>query len=252
MFFAAVPLCLLYMTLAFLYAKKKEHFSLVDVFWTLLLPLLATTYVLAQRTLPGLVLLILVWLWGVRLSLHLYLRLKSFYPKEDNRYLTLRNAWKNNLNTRFFVFFHFQGIAAWILSWPFFLIASQEELSPLFVIGASILLLSILGEALSDWQLKQFVKMPTNKGKVCNQGLWNYSRHPNYFFEWCCWISYFLMALASPKGWTAAVSPLLMTYFLFKVTGIPAAEAQSLNSKGDLYREYQRTTSAFFPWVKKT
>jgi steroid 5-alpha reductase family enzyme len=103
----------------------------------------------------------------------------------------------------------------------------------------------------SDYQLDNFKKNPANKGKVCQDGLWNYSRHPNYFFQLMIWISVLVMALPSPYGWLAVICPLSIGYLIFKVTGIPMTEEQAVRSRGDLYREYQRTTSSFVPWFKK-
>jgi steroid 5-alpha reductase family enzyme len=102
----------------------------------------------------------------------------------------------------------------------------------------------------ADQQLKRFRQDPANKGKVCQTGLWNYSRHPNYFFEWLVWVAFFLAAAATPLGWLTVYCPALMLYFLFRVTGIPATEEQSIRTKGEAYREYQRTTSVFVPWKK--
>jgi len=81
--------------------------------------------------------------------------------------------------------------------------------------------------------------------------LWNYSRHPNYFFEWLIWVAFALFALGSPYGYLGLVSPLLMLFFLFRVTGIPATEAQALRTKGEDYKQYQQTTSAFVPWFRR-
>ena len=108
-----------------------------------------------------------------------------------------------------------------------------------------------MGEALADAQLKRFKKNAANKGKVCDVGLWNYSRHPNYFFESMIWVGYFLVALNADYGWIGILSPLTITLLLFRVTGIPLTEEQSIRSKGDAYKEYQRTTSMFVPWFKK-
>ena len=105
--------------------------------------------------------------------------------------------------------------------------------------------------ATQPYQLQGFKKDPANRGKTCRAGLWSYSRHPNYFFEWLIWVSFFIFASASPYGWISIVCPVLIFYFLFKVSGIPATEAQALRTKGDDYRDYQRTTSAFFPWFPK-
>jgi len=146
-----------------------------------------------------------------------------------------------------------QALSNVFLAIPFFIIATNPnpQLSIFEYIGAGMWLLSIIGEGLSDWQLKQFKKNPTNKGKVCEYGLWNYSRHPNYFFQLMIWVSVFIFAIGSPYGWIAIVCPLIIGYLIFKVTGIPMTEEQSLRSKGDLYKEYQQTTSAFFPLPKK-
>jgi len=99
--------------------------------------------------------------------------------------------------------------------------------------------------------LASFKKGKNNKGKVCDTGLWYYSRHPNYFFEWLTWMAYFVFALASPWGILAIISPLIILYLLLKVTGVPNNEEQNLRSKPVAYREYQNTTSAFIPLPKK-
>ena len=120
------------------------------------------------------------------------------------------------------------------------------------ITGLALAILSLGGEALADWQLKQFKADPANRGKVCQAGLWRYSRHPNYFFESLIWWAFFLVALGSLHGWVTILCPLLMLYFLWKVTGIPLTEEHAVRSKGDAYREYQRTTSAFVPWFRKS
>jgi steroid 5-alpha reductase family enzyme len=112
-------------------------------------------------------------------------------------------------------------------------------------------LIAIAGETLADAQLAAFKRDPANRGGVCNVGLWRYSRHPNYFFEWLIWMSYFIFALASPFGWIAIVGPASILWLLIRVTGIPMAEEQSLRSRGDAYRRYQQATSAFIPWFPK-
>ena len=101
-------------------------------------------------------------------------------------------------------------------------------------------------------QLALFKAQPASKGRVCDFGLWKYSRHPNYFFEWLVWIAYFVFALGSPWAWVGLASPLLMLFFLTRMTGIPPAEARALASRGDAYRDYQRRTSAFIPWFPKS
>ena len=104
---------------------------------------------------------------------------------------------------------------------------------------------------LSYAQLAAFKRDPANKGGVCDVGLWRYSRHPNYFFEWLIWIAYAVFALASPYGWIAIAMPVLMLHFLINVTGLKATEEQALRSKGERYRQYQARTSGFIPWIPK-
>ncbi|HET8799305.1 MAG TPA: DUF1295 domain-containing protein, partial [Thermoanaerobaculia bacterium] len=150
-------------------------------------------------------------------------------------------------------FFWFQGLTNVLLSVPVLLIARNPEprIHPLEIAGAALFVLSVIGESIADAQLRRFRADPANRGKVLQSGLWRSSRHPNYFFEWLVWVAWLVIALASPYGWIAAYCPLLMLWFLYKVTGIPATEEQSLKSKGEAYREYQRTTSAFIPWWPK-
>ena len=117
--------------------------------------------------------------------------------------------------------------------------------------GFILWLVALGGETLADRQLAGFKADPSNRGKVCRTGLWRSSRHPNYFFEWLVWVSLFVVALPAPWGWITIFAPALMLFFLLRVTGIPYTEQQSLRSKGDAYRAYQRTTNAFFPWFPK-
>jgi steroid 5-alpha reductase family enzyme len=112
-------------------------------------------------------------------------------------------------------------------------------------------IISVMGEAIADQQLANFKRDPANKGKVCDTGLWGYSRHPNYFFEWLMWVSYFVFALESPYGYIAIISPAIILYLLLKVTGIPLTEEQSIRSKGEAFKKYQAKVSVFVPWFKK-
>jgi steroid 5-alpha reductase family enzyme len=104
----------------------------------------------------------------------------------------------------------------------------------------------------ADHQLNAFKRRHAGERRVCNVGLWRYSRHPNYFFEWLIWVAYFLFACASPLGWIAVISPAIILYLLLRVTGIPLTEEQSIRSRGEAYRAYQRTTSAFVPWFPRS
>ena len=118
--------------------------------------------------------------------------------------------------------------------------------------AAVLWLLALAGESLADRQLATFKRDPAKVGRVCDVGLWRYSRHPNYFFEWLVWVAYALFALPAAWGWLSVLSPLLILCLLLRVTGIPLNEAQAVRSKGDAYRRYQAATSAFIPWFPRS
>ena len=150
----------------------------------------------------------------------------------------------------FLVFFELQALIIALFSFPFLAAGFRSEapLGWLELAGLGLAFLALCGEALADWQMQRF--KAASKEKVCQAGLWRYSRHPNYFFESLVWWGFFLAALGSPLGGISLIAPLLMLYFLFKVTGIPLTEEFALKTKGEAYREYQRTTSAFVPWFR--
>jgi steroid 5-alpha reductase family enzyme len=189
--------------------------------------------------------------WGLRLAFYLLFS-RVIRKPEEGRYVQLRREWKTHLALRFLFFFEFQAVLTVVLSLPF-LLASLNTGAPLGKaekIGAAIWLVSICGEAIADYQLNRFRKNPENRGKTYRRGLWGYSRHPNYFFEWLLWVGYAVFAMGSPWGWLGLISPALMLYFL-GTTGIAATEAQALRTRGVEYRAYQRTTSTFIPWFRK-
>ena len=150
----------------------------------------------------------------------------------------------------FFWFFQAQALAAVVFSTPALIAAVNREprIASLEIVALLLWAVALTGEALADRQLERFKARASSRGRTCREGLWRYSRHPNYFFEWLIWVAYALFALASPGGALALTAPALMLYLLFRVTGIPATEAQAIRSKGDDYRRYQATTSVFVPW----
>ena len=231
-----------------------KNAGVVDVAWGLGFVILAAFY----SVLPlgdifrKAAMVLMVALWGLRLSWSILRRLLH-EQKEDRRYQALRESWKIHLPLKFFFFFEFQAFLQLLLSIPFLLICLNERagISVLEIIGIAIWLTAFIGEVISDEQLRQFKINPQNKGKTCQVGLWYYSRHPNYFFEWMIWVGYFIFALSSPYGWVSIISPIIMLHFLLNVSGVPLAEAQSLKSRGEEYREYQRTTSVFVPLPKR-
>ena len=189
--------------------------------------------------------------WSLRLGSYILVRVLKHHPAEDVRYQTLRARWPGPL--QFLGFFELQAVLVVIFSLPFLFAAfnTAPALSGLEIAGMVLTAVSVLGEAIADFQLQLFKRDAANRGRVCDVGLWRYSRHPNYFFESMVWWGAFLVASASPWGWVTIACPLLMLYFLFKVTGIPLTEQYAVKSKPDAYREYQRTTSPFVPWFRK-
>jgi steroid 5-alpha reductase family enzyme len=228
--------------------------AIVDVGWAAGLAVLGVFYSIAG---PGYeprkrIIAAMAGIWGLRLAMHLLFSRVIGQP-EERRYAQLRTEWKRNVAVRFLFFFEFQALLVVVLSLPFLLpcLNVGASLGLLENLGFAIWLIGMVGEAIADWQLEKFKKDPANKGKTCTAGLWNYSRHPNYFFEWLMWIGCATIALASPWGWLGLLSPALILYFLLGATGIPATEAQALRSRGDEYRAYQRSTNAFVPWFPK-
>lgn len=225
----------------------------VDVAWAANLGVLALLYAaraegLAERRwLVGGLVALATW----RLALYLHLD-RGRKGVEDGRYAALRASWGATANAKFFVFFQAQALLDVLLALPFLLAAGSGEPWGAFdAAGVALVAVGIAGESLADRQLARFRAEPRNKGRTCRAGLWRFSRHPNYFFQWLLWCGYACFALSAPWGWLGFASPLAMLGLILFVTGIPPTEAQALRSRGDDYRAYQRTTSAFFPWFPK-
>ncbi len=227
--------------------------GIVDIGWTLSLGFLAALYgwLGSGSAVQRWTIAAMVGIWSLRLGT--YLAVRVIGKPEDTRYHALREQWPTGVKWKFFLVFEAQAVLDVLLSLPFLLVAFQAEDSLAWqqFVGVAIWIIAIGGEAIADAQLAAFRRNPANRGMVCELGLWNYSRHPNYFFEWLVWFGWALFAWGAPWYGLVWLSPAVMLLFLFRVTGIPAAEAQSLKSKGEAYAEYQRTTSAFIPWFKR-
>ena len=243
-----------YFFITWLVSVKIRNYGLLDAAWSYGVAILAPLYALlgpgdATRKWAATAIGVA---WSLRLGTHILTRVIRHHPVEDARYQTLRARWPGA--GMFLLFFELQAVLVVIFSLPFLLMAFNPKpgLSLVEILGLAIALLSLAGEALADAQMNRFKADPASKGKVCQDGLWRYSRHPNYFFEFMIWAGFFVAALGTPWGWTTIVCPLLMLHFLLNVTGIKLTEEYSLKSRGEAYREYQRTTSAFVPWFRKS
>lgn len=242
----------LVMTAAWLWQRRSQNASIVDVAWTLGTGGLGVTYAFLAEGLPLRRFLIgaVVAIWSARLGLHLLARVWD--DSEDQRYRQMREAWGRWASLRFFLFFQSQAVVAPLFASP--MLIAGHTTAPLGLTdltGALLANVSIAGEWLADFQLSRFRRTAKSRDEVCRVGLWKYSRHPNYFFEWLHWWSYVFLAATSPWWWLTLGVPLAMYYFLNYVTGIPPAEAQALAKRGEAYREYQKTTSAFFPYLSR-
>ncbi len=254
LFSAATVIAFIVMSVLWLVQRRTHNAGIVDIGWSGTIPLLVALAAWLQPeslSTRAMMAVFMAVAWGVRLAWHIHKR--SCGKPEDARYADLRRTWTRNTQFKFFLFFQFQAFAAVLFCLPFFIALNHRsaELHVLETAGFLLWLLAWFGEIASDRQLSRFKNDPSSRGKVCDVGWWKYSRHPNYFFEWLIWVSLSVFAWPSPHGPWALICPLLMLFFLFKVTGIPATEEQALKSRGEAYRLYQRTTSIFVPMPKR-
>lgn len=244
------------MTLAWVIQRRTGNSGWVDVSWSLGVG--AVSFVVALLSMHPdwphwrqLIMAILVLCWCLRLGLHIAQRTQ--FAVDDPRYRALIEKWGKDAARRLFWFLQAQAAVGAILVLSIALAAHNPnpEVRVADVLGALILLGAIAGEATADRQLRQFKADPANRGQVCDVGLWRWSRHPNYFFEWVFWVGVAVIAVDlgayNLVGWVAIAAPACMYWVLVHASGIPPLEAHMLRSRGEKYREYQRRTPAFFP-----
>lgn len=237
---------MLILWISYLYTKEP---SIVDIGWTASIGC-ATWWMFYHVPVEGFrqwVILFSVTFWSARLIMLLIIRMQK--GQKDQRYVELSLRWKNGLNWKYFIFFQAQALSVALLLIPIALafLAKQPHWTYWDTFGFLLYVVGITAEILADKQMARFRDHPNNCKKVCNEGLWRYSRHPNYFFESMIWISYAVIAMNHPLGLIGWISPAVIIISIVKITGIPPTEQRLLTSKGDAYREYQRKTSAFIP-----
>lgn len=253
LFIVAITLSVI-MTIAWVLARKTGKTGWIDAIWSFSVGVGSVIAVVLadaawQRRSA---ILILILLWSLRLGLHIAKR--SMGHGEDPRYAKLMNEWGENASARLFWFLQIQALAAFILVLAVYLAAVSRPGFPssLDIIAVAIIAIALFGEALSDAQLANFRKTPEAKTEICETGLWAYSRHPNYFFEWLFWCAWPLMAVtASPWSWLSLLAPIQMYWLLVHVSGIPPLEEHMLKSRGNKFRDLQRRINAFFPGPRK-
>jgi steroid 5-alpha reductase family enzyme len=243
------------MVLLWLWQRRTRNAAIVDVGWTVGLGLLGIAYALLlegsamRRALLG----IMVGLWSLRLAVHLVRDRVAGRP-EEGRYERLRAHWGDRAQPYLLLFFLAQAVLAAGLSLAFLPGMQDERPAPdvFDLAGLALWVVAWAGEAIADRQLARFKAAPDSVGRVCERGLWAWSRHPNYFFEWLIWLAFVLPGLPSSWGWLSLLAPIAMLLFILKVTGVPTSEAQALRSRGDTYRAYQRRVSVFIPLPPST
>jgi steroid 5-alpha reductase family enzyme len=249
----AVSLSVL-MAFAWMVQQRTGNSGWVDTIWTFAVGLVGAGSALwpvggAAPNARQWLVAALVAIWSLRLGSHIARRTAEI--TDDPRYAAFAKEWGVNSARRMFVFLQNQALGSVPLVFAIFVAARfpADALRWQDVLGALILLAGIAGEALADAQLKRFRADPANQGRVCDAGLWRWSRHPNYFFEWFCWLAYPVIGLSFAYTWGLAtlLAPVFMYWILVYVTGIPPLEEQMLRSRGERYRAYQSRTSKFFP-----
>jgi len=246
-----------YMTVWFVVALIRKDNSVADIAWGLGFVLIAAVTLLRGGDWAARPVLItaLVFIWGMRLAVHILLRNRK--RGEDPRYAEWRRKWGRSFFWRsYFQVFLLQGLFLLVISSPVILANTYRWDRPPGAAGPGVWLAGFLlwcvgffFEAVGDAQLARFKHDPRNRGKIMDKGLWRFSRHPNYFGESLMWWGIFLVALEVPYGWTTVVSPVLITFLLVRVSGIPMLEKKYAGNAE--FQAYARKTNAFVPWFPK-
>ncbi len=236
------------MTAGWLWQRRRRNAGIVDVLWAggLGAGAVCAAVVGTGTPLVRLVTGVCGAAWGLRLAWHLWRRVRA--EPEDGRYRALRARW-GAAQGKWFGLFQFQAALVALFSAPFAIAAANPAVRPACLAAAALIfVVSIAGESLADRQLARFRADPANHGRTCRHGLWRYSRHPNYFFEWLHWFTYVAIAVGAPHAAWSLAGPAGMFVFLRWISGIPFTEAQALRTRGADYRDYQQRTSMLFPW----
>jgi steroid 5-alpha reductase family enzyme len=229
----------------------RRNVAIVDSLWALMFLMMAVVYAVEGRPLGARagILLILVSAWALRLCL--YITVRNWGHGEDRRYQAIRARNQPNFALKsLYLIFAFQALLAWIISLPLLgAILSPRPLAALDAAGVALWLVGFAFEAGGDWQLARFKADPSNRDQVMDRGFWRFTRHPNYFGDFCVWWGFYMMA-ASAGAWWAFVGPLLMSVLLMKVSGVTLLE-KDIGERRPKYADYVRRTNAFFPGLRK-
>lgn len=239
----------LVMFCAWVFQHKTKRAEIVDICWTLLLGASGAFVAassdgdLTRRLILGVVILV----WSARLGVHL-IKDRLLASSEDPRYADLRSEWGEKSTANFFIFFMLQAFLVPVFSTAYLAVANNSSsIGDLDFVAIIVVVVALLGEGIADKQLLQFKKQRKDKKSVCNVGLWSWSRHPNYFFEWLHWLSYPLLAANGSYWWLSLVSPIFMYYLIRNVTGVKPLEARMRTHYRESFLDYEKRVSEFFP-----
>lgn len=244
---------LVYMLCWFVLAQILKNNSIVDIAWGLGFTAVTLTLGLLdieQASLAWIMLLAMIWIWGIRLSSHIGYR--NWGKPEDFRYQNFRLKWgKHPYWGAFLQVFVLQGFIMWLVLMPVYIAhlanKTDEMNHPGWMqwLGLLIFCVGFLFEAIGDYQLLRFKSKPENKGKIIQSGLWKYTRHPNYFGETALWWGIAVYVLPYSFGWMGLLAPVIMTYLLTKVSGVPMLEEKYKDNPE--FKAFAERTPAFFP-----
>jgi steroid 5-alpha reductase family enzyme len=250
-YFVALFVILAVGVVSWLVSTVKNDVSFVDSLWSLFFLIAAIVFALDAQPLAnrGTLVLVLVTIWSLRLSI--YITARNWGEPEDYRYQSIRKNSEPGFKFKsLYIVFGLQGVLAWLIALPLLpAIASSSALTAVDLIAASLWLVGFVFESVGDYQLARFKAREDNNGRVLDTGFWRYTRHPNYFGEFCMWWAFYLFAVAA-GGWWSIVSPLLMTFLLLRVSGVAMLE-KTISDRRPKYREYIHRTNAFFPGPRR-
>ena len=249
--FTALGVLLITGLVAWAYSLVRRSVSFVDSLWSLFFVAAAVVFALEQQALGvrAIVVIVLLTAWALRLSI--YITARNWGQPEDYRYRSIRADNQPGFEFKsLYIVFGLQAALAWFISLPLLpAISSTRDLNFLDALAAITWLVGFVFEAGGDYQLARFRRRRKNAAAVLDEGLWRYTRHPNYFGDFCVWWAYYLFAVAA-GGWWSIASPLLMSYLLLKVSGVAMLEA-TMPTRRPAYADYIKRTNAFFPGPRR-
>ncbi|MBW6441444.1 DUF1295 domain-containing protein [Patescibacteria group bacterium] len=250
---ATVPLTIIvYMSLCFLFSRILKRTDFIDIAWGFGFILVALHTIITGQysNIMSITTTLLVLIWGLRLSLHIYKRFKN--SKEDPRYVDMKKKLNNSAFKEYINIFLPQALLMYLVSLSISIINlfGSENYTHFYYLGVGVWIFGFIFESVADYQLKQFIKTKKGKGKkIMDEGLWKYSRHPNYFGEVTMWWGIFLISIGTNLWAITIISPVTITYLILKVSGVPLLEKKYENDPE--FKKYAKKTSIFLPLPPK-